>query len=250
MCGSRRRGAVSPFPEDCIQFFVDEWWVEDSSRDVRPGSLLKAFAAYPEPTPYVLTGEGRRNDRDHSHANIKISAHRISDPLPRQDGNLPVAGLPVRAGEALFVVRGKVRPVVVIAVGGDDFDRRIAGRAARWQTRRALLVAPYYSIDRDGSRGGWNPDFVSRIRRAEYPQYLWDLLPIARSGEGGSILRFDNAFSVSQHGDAYAHCGHRLSDEAVGYLAQWFRWLVSGELEKDSPLDYLRSELRESQAHS
>ena len=66
MCGSRRRGAVSPFPEDCIQFFVDEWWVEDSSRDVRPGSLLKAFAAYPEPTPYVLTGEGRRNDRDHS----------------------------------------------------------------------------------------------------------------------------------------------------------------------------------------
>ena len=27
--------------------------VEDSSRDVRPGSLLKAFAAYPEPTPYA-----------------------------------------------------------------------------------------------------------------------------------------------------------------------------------------------------
>ena len=106
-------------------------------------------------------------------------------------------------------------------------------------------MAPYYSIDRDGSRGGWNPDFVSRIRRAEYPQYLWDLLPIARSGEGGSILRFDNAFSVSQHGDAYAHCGHRLSDEAVGYLAQWFRCLVSGELEKDSPLDYLRRELRD-----
>ncbi|MBA3884928.1 MAG: nucleotidyl transferase AbiEii/AbiGii toxin family protein [Acidobacteria bacterium] len=54
----------------------------------------------------------------------------------------------------------------------------------------AVRVAPYYGAQPGATRGGWPAPFVERIRRAEYPQYVWDILPMA-SVDQPSVLRLD-----------------------------------------------------------
>ena len=76
----------------------------------------------------------------------------------------------------------------MVASPGDTIEPRFTRHSASWQHRRALLVAPYYGVQADGTRAGWNPEFVSRIQRAEYSQYVWDRLPEGGLREG-SILR-------------------------------------------------------------
>jgi hypothetical protein len=154
---------------------------------------------------------------------------------------LPVGALPQAAGEEYFAFKGKVRPVLVLSEGGPEVPRELRTGAARWQTAPTLLVAPYYGADRDSTRGGWRPEFVQRIRRAEYPQYAWDSLPIG--GPSESVLRLDHIFPLARNPAAFETTEHRLSLEALGVLDEWVRWLTTGRLEADSVLTYIRAEL-------
>src|SRR5207302_873569 len=70
----------------------------------------------------------------------------------------------------------------------DSTFPEICAGQARWQSARTLLVAPFYGADASGTRGGWPAPFVDRIRRAEYPQYIWDQLP-SPGGPIDSIFR-------------------------------------------------------------
>lgn len=103
------------------------------------------------------------------------------------------------------------------------------------------LVAPYYGVDRDGTRGGWKQAFVDRIRRCEYPQYMWDRLPLGGTRE--SVLRLDHTQALGRHQNAFELTPYRLGDEALGLLDEWFLWLLTGFVPSESSLQILREGL-------
>ena len=186
--------AVQRYPDDSVQYLADEWWTRDGRRVAGRGRLVRTFVLYPEQKPYRLIPESRGKDpRDHRTAMVRIEPFRIG--RPASGGGLPVPALPLHAGESYFVQRGKIRPAVVLCEGGESVPDELRRRSsAHHQTARTLLVAPYYGADKDGTRAGWNAAFVDRIRHAEYPQYMWDTLPIG--GPDVSILRLDHILPI------------------------------------------------------
>jgi len=225
------------WPEDCIQFCCNSWWVEDKAPTLVRGRLLWTFVAFPETKPYRLVPEDRGDDpKDHSRFRVKIEPFNAGSPPKAAPDSLPVAGLPLHEGENYLVQRGKTRPVVVLSTGGEEIPHGVRGGGARWQTSPRLIVGPYYGTDQ-----GWNPQFVERIRHAEWPQYFWDKLPGAGEGQE-SVLRFDQLFPMGK-GDASAYrlTQHRLSEEALTVLDEWLRWAMFGLLNLDGALAGLRA---------
>ena len=164
---------------------------------------------------------------------------RIQQPPPTPD--LPVAGLPSFPGEVHAVYRAKRRPAIVLGRGGEDVPPALRTGAAHYQTQRTLLVAPFYGADRDGKRGGWRPDFVARIQKCEYPQYVWDHLPIGSVKE--SILRLDHLQPLGDHGQVYQLTDFSLSLDALEVLDEWLGWLITGNLPGESLLAEIRQVL-------
>lgn len=241
--GSRTRDVNESYPRDAVQYYVDPWWEKsDSSEPVR-GHLLWAFLPHVDQAAYVLVSEGREVPTEHDTATVSIEPLRVREP-PR-GSRLPVAGLPHYEGEVRLALRAKRRPAVVLSQGGSEVARELRTGSARYQTNSTLLVAPYYGTVGGKVRGGWKPEFVSRIRRAEYPQYSWDNLPI--SGATESILRLDHLQPIGNHGDNYSLTDFRLSDDALVVLDEWLMWLVSGTLLEDGILQELRKGLAGSQ---
>ena len=201
---------------------------------MRKGRLVRTVVAYPEMKPHRLIPEGRGDDpRDHSRALFRLDQFRMGDAYP-VGGTLPVAALPVRPGEDLLVHRGKMRPCVVISTGGVIVDAQLRAGSQRWQSNPAVLLAPYYGADADGTRVGWPAEFVDRIRHCEYPQYAWDRLPIG--GVQNSILRLDNLFVVGADPSNYELQPFGLLDEAIRVLDEQVQWLVTNNLPDDSLL--------------
>jgi hypothetical protein len=199
-------------PEDSIQYAVDPWWTRDDRGSPDRGRLLRAFVPYPDQEPRRLVLEGRAEPREHGRAVYRVEPFRAGATGP--PAGLPVAGMPQAPGEEFVVYKGKTgRPVLVLSEGGPAIPAAMRTGAARWPTAPTLLVAPYYGADQDGTRGGWRPDFVQRIRRAEYPQYIWDSLPIG--GPRESILRLDHLFPIARNAAAFE------------VTEQWTRWASS-----------------------
>jgi hypothetical protein len=122
----------------------------------------------------------------------------------------------------------------VFALEAADIDKQLVSGSARWQTAKTILVAPYYGADQDGTRGGWPPAFVQRIRRAMYPQYMCDRLPMGGSVE--SIMRFDQVQAIGPARTAIDILPWKLSDEALAFVDEWLTWYVRRELLVDGPL--------------
>ena len=207
------------------------------------GRLLRTLVPYPDMKPYRLVPEGRGDEaRQHQRANYRMEEFRIGDP-PRNVSALPVAGLPLREGETHLVRRGKIRPVVVVASPGDTIEPRFTRHSASWQHRRALLVAPYYGVQADGTRAGWNPDFVSRIQRAEYRSTCGTDYLRADFGRGPSCASITCSRLVTIR--PTGHCSATGCARTPGRFstsgcrgtsqASWFRTACSGARETSSP---------------
>ncbi len=230
---------MSPaYPEDCIQSLVRTWWTRDEAVALARGRLLRAFVPYVDQEPQEIVPRGRSDPRDHTRADYEIRPLRVGE-LARAP-SLPVAGMPTYAGEVRAVYRGKVRPVIVVSAGGPEIPRELRRGAARWQSVPTVLVAPTFGAAQDGTRGGWRPEFVTRIRRLEYPQYIWDVLPIGGANE--SIIRLDHIQPISRDPDSFKLEPHRLSDEALTILDEQLSWLTTGELPEDGVLLGVREE--------
>ena len=104
-----------------------------------------------------------------------------------------------------------------------------------------MLVAPYYGADLGGKTGGWRPEFVERIRRCEYPQYMWDSLPLG--GREESILRLDHIQPLGRHGESYELTEYVLGEEAMLLLDDYLDWLIQGEIPAGSVLRDVRTAL-------
>lgn len=225
-------------PSASVQSLVDgEWRVCEPSSIVTRGRLLRAFVPHVDQRPLRLVPAGRTEATRHDEADY------LTEPLDvRQERTvprLPVAALPEFPGETRVVLRAKVRPAVVLSTGGAQVPRGFRAGGARWQTGRCLLVGPFYGTERDGNRGGWTPELVERIRRAEYPQYVWDHLPNTRITEE-SILRLDHIQPISTERTTFELTEYRFSDNAMRVIDQWIRWLHTGSLEKGSAQETIR----------
>jgi hypothetical protein len=228
------------YPDESLQAFIDPdpWWEPDESSDYSRGRLIKAFLPHVDQTPYMVIPIGRTEPTQHREATVKFVPLDIRQSI--RYPNLPVAALPQYPGERWGVYRVKKRPAIIIGSGGNKVDQFLTEGKAKWQTNRTLIVAPYYGADEGGKRAGFNPAFVDRIRRCEYPQFMWDKLPIAGSTVE-SILRLDHVQPVGRSQDAIEFMPYRLGAKAMLLFDQWLDWLIKGTLDVNSEFEEIRN---------
>ncbi|MCL2791092.1 MAG: hypothetical protein FWD79_10670 [Desulfobulbus sp.] len=230
------------FPDDSIQSVVNTWWEEQCDHTIlKRGSLIFAFVPHVDQVPYTLTPDGRKEEDQHYEAKVNIGPLRIKDSRPTR--TLPVAALSVNEGEIWTAFRAKKRPCLVIGNPLPQVDKALRHGMPNILTSPTVVVAPYYGADRDGSRAGYNPELVERIRHAEYPQFMLDNLPI--TGPKQSILRLDHIQPVGQHYYAWEHSGYGLSEEAVeNVLNDWLTWVLSGNMPGNSLILYFQKDIK------
>jgi len=224
------------YPTDSIQRDVSPWWEECAQKKLKRGCLVFAFVPHVEQIPNTLTPIGRKDATSHERAIISISPLRINEPKSRED--LPVAALTLFDKEIWTAYKAKKRPCLVLGAEQPKVPDSIRTGMPKTMTSPTALVAPYYGVDKDGTRSGYNPELVERIRHAEYPQFFWDQLPI--KGPKESLLRFDHIQPIGTHYHAYEYSGYALSDDAMELVIDdWLTWVFYGGLPKKSYiLDY------------
>jgi len=216
------------YPDDSIQAYTETWWENAETAEIRRGRLIWAFVPHVDQIPKALALQGRTEPTSHEKANYQVLPLRIRQPpsAPR----LPIAALPHYPGESLIVSRAKKRPALVLGLGGVEVPSVLrGGSSANWMTAPALLVAPYYGVEGGEKRAGWKPPLVDRIRRCEFPQYMWDKLPV--DGAEFSILRLDHLQPVGRHHDSYEVTPFCLSQHALGIVDEWLQWMLTGGLD-------------------
>ncbi len=229
------------YPEDSLQYMLEPWWIEDKSFGFNRGRLMKAFLPHVDQVPKTITTIGRTEPTVHNKANYQIEPLRIKQ--PHRKPTLPVAAMPLYSNEVHTIYRAKKRPALIISEGGESVDRALTIGKPKWQTAPTVLVAPFYGADEGGQRAGFNPQFIKRVRRAMYPQFMWDKLPINGSTVE-SILRLDHIQPVGRHHDSIEILSYRLSDDALTALNDWIMWFIEGCIYKDCILDDYHSYIK------
>ncbi|OGR08089.1 MAG: hypothetical protein A2511_17900 [Deltaproteobacteria bacterium RIFOXYD12_FULL_50_9] len=217
------------------------WWTVNDSKELCRGRLLMAFVPHTDQIPNVLIPESRSEATIHNKINYRIEEFSVSFPL----GNpkLPTAALHDFPGERHFVYRAKKRPVVVVSLGGPEVPKNLRpGTKPKWQTSPTMLVAPYYGSEKTDLRAGWHGALVERIQRCEYPQYMWEKLPV-NNPPRESILKLDHIQSLGSHYKSYEMTDYVLCDNALDILDDWLLWLTRNELPLKSNLYEIREEL-------
>ncbi len=103
-----------------------------------------------------------------------------------------------------------------------------------------ILVAPYYGAQEGGLRAGYPPEFIRRVERCEFPQFMTDFLPFHRSEE--SLLRFDHIQPLGRHHESIEATEYCLSDDALEIIDEWLTWIITGFLVKGGLIDDMRKD--------
>jgi hypothetical protein len=231
------------YPEDALQHYFDDWWTEDNSQDLLRGRLVSAFVPFVGQDPQELLPIGREEATEHESARYRLRALDVDSQPPPEDP-LPVAAMPLRPGERRIVLRGKFRPALVYATAAEELPRCLRQRLVDWIKDRCCLVIPGFGVDADGSRAGWPEELVARIRRCEYPQFLWDQIPGASMS---TVFRLDQLQPISMARSSYDCRRYRLVEGAMRLLDEWVVWHCTGYLAERSQLRAFRDEfLRDS----
>ena len=230
------------YPEDCVQSIIGsgDWWIEAKEKALCRGALVFAFAPHVDQVPYTFGPLGRKEADHHGSAKVKVAPLRVNQPLKRTD--LPVAAMPLHSGEVWAAYRAKKRPCLVIGSGSMSVDQKLTTGMAKHNTAPTILAAPYYSAIRDGKRGGYKPALLERIRHCEYPQFLWDYLPMSKQSHE-SILRLDHLQPIGAHHDSYQLTEYKLSGGALEVVDELLQWLIRGGVHQDSLIAMYREEI-------
>lgn len=221
------------YPEDCVQSIIapTDWWVKNDKKVLCRGALVFAFIPHVDQVPYTLDLLGRKEADRHDSAIAKITPLRIKQPRGKTD--LPVAAMPLYAGEVWAAYRAKKRPCLIIGSKNPSVNPELTRGMPKRSTAPTVLAMPYYGATKDGKRSGYNPEFVEQIRHCEYPQFLWDRLPIP-GGPDESILRLDHLQPIGTHYNSYELSEHRLSKDAMVVFDELLQRLIWGKFPKDS----------------
>jgi len=226
------------YPDVCQQSLIEPWWEEYTGTEFKPGRLVWAYLPHADQVPYTLIPIGRTDDpTDHETARVKIKTFSIGDFVKKND--LSVAALPIYEKEKFCVYRTKKRPAVIISKGGPLIETELTKDMSKSRTVPNILVAPSYGADI-----GYRKEFIERIRRCEYQQFMWDLLPIGGK-EKGSIIRLDHLQPVVRSTKFIELTQYCLSEKAMVFVMQWIDWLISGRMDKKSKLCKTREFLME-----
>ena len=233
------------YADDTIQAYISPWWITDKKRDYRRGRLIKAFLPHVHQVPFTLIPIGRGQDpTDHTKIRYTMKELKLLD---KNDLSLlPAAALVVPEGENILAYRGKKRPALIISSGGDEIPSNLRIGKPAWQTTPTILVVPYYGAAQNGKRAGFSEPFIERVKKAEYPNFHWDKLPIPGEGDKGSICRLDHILPLGKHHDSVEFTEHCLSESAMEIISQWLRWLIE-EVLPPGDLQYLRESLMKIQ---
>lgn len=227
------------FPDDSVQAIISPspWWEKSEVKRLERGCLVSAFVPHVDQVPYTVKPIGRSQAERHESAEVDIAPLRMRDRRIKED--LPVAAMTLHDGEVWTAYRAKKRLCLVLGSNVPTVDDGLRRGMPKRSTAPVVLVAPYYGADRDGTRAGYNPALVERIRHAEYPQFFWDKLPVSGSKE--SILRLDHMQPVGTHYNSYELFEFKLSENAMELVDDFVQWLLWGGVPDDSLiLDYRR----------
>ncbi len=139
--------------------------------------------------------------------------------------NLPLHAPKLETNEEFLVVRAKVRPVVLIQTELPLAGVENRGYRGRIQRRRTVVAQVFGLADARTGVADFNPSFVDRVRRMEFPQLMF--LP-QQPGifEVDSMLRLDETQSVFvPHLDARQFC---LGDEVADVLRHQINFMLTG----------------------
>ena len=225
------------YPEICPQTLIEPWWEEDTGDDFKQGRLVWAFLPHVDQIPYSLEPVGRDEPTEHRTAHGNIKRFKIGEPPKKKD--LPVSAMSVYDNEILCVYRTKKRPAIIISKGGEFIDNELTKGKSKWRTNRTILLAPSYSVGE-----AFSEEFCERVRRCEYPQFMWDNLPIG-STKKGSIIRFDHLQPVGRSKKSIEFTNYCLNDKAMTFIMEWVDWLLSGYMNEKSKFCETRSFLME-----
>lgn len=221
------------YPDDCLQSIISsDWWVEDEQPTLSRGALIFAFAPHVDQLPYTFEPIGRSNAEEHGSATIRVAPLKVDKPLQQTD--LPVAAMTLHHNEVWAAYRAKKRPCLVLGSKSPSVDSSLTRGKPNSATAPTILAAPYYGVDQNGRRAGYRPEFVERVRHCEYPQFVWDKLPVA--GPDESILRLDHLQPLGAHVKACNLTKYRLNEEALQLIDDLLKWMIWGGVEEESLL--------------
>lgn len=226
------------YPDDSIQSVLEHWWDKDDTYDFRRGRLIRTFIPHVGQVPYTIEAQGRSEPTDHKHAYVRIAPLDLKRTFKKP--LLPVAAMPGFGNEFRLLYRAKKRPALIISEGGPQVEKT-RGKPG-WQFAPTVLVAPFYGADENEKRSGFPSEFVKRVRRCEYPQYFWDILPIAGSTVE-SIMRLDHIQPVGRHYKSIEITKYCLNEDAQLVMDEWFIWLAKGYLYEKSFLAEYKKEM-------
>lgn len=226
------------YPDNLLQSLLGSWWQEDKGKDIKRGRLIKAYVPHVDQIPNELNPIGRTQATNHQSATYEILPLRVGQ--QNKSTVLPVAALPANPGERHAVYRVKKRPLLIINEGYFIQEELRRGRP-KWQTSPTMLAAPFYGVKNNTQRAGFNPQFVERVQKCEYPHYIWDILPI--DGGEESLLRLDHLQPIGRHHESIEISDYCLTDDALLILDDWLDWFLQGELETSTILADIRSSL-------
>lgn len=222
------------------------WWERKSGQPVGFGSLIEVFVHHMDKLPIQLIPEGRTQATDHTRANFKAMPYSIRRHLQRTP--VPIAALPHNPGESYIALRGKVRPALVLGADFTPISQEDRQRHREWQVSPVYLVAPFYGVEQTEKRSGFDPEFIERVQKAFYKQFLWDELPgdalelcTAKTREG-SLIRLDHLVPVGTDPGFYRNTGYRLNDDGRRLLNEWLEWFWFGDMKAESFLLLFRSQ--------
>lgn len=234
------------FPDHCLQMVTGDWWESAPSHAVSFGTLLEVFVHHMDKLPVQLIPEGRVESTVHGQARMKAIPYNIRRHMQRPP--VPVAALPTYPGDSYIALRGKVRPALVVGADFSPISEEVRQRHLDWQTAPVFLVAPFYGVERTDDRNGFRPEFVERVQKAYYKQFLWDKLPpaalqLCTSGSReGSMLRLDHITPIGSDPGFYRNTGHRLNEDGVRLLKEWLEWVWFNDMDEESFLLGFRSQ--------
>ncbi|MGH9841076.1 MAG: hypothetical protein ACREEM_20155 [Blastocatellia bacterium] len=167
---------------------------------------------------------------------IATKFHIVSSAPDKFKKSLPLGAPPLETNEEFLVIRAKIRPVVLIRPEiplPPEINKGFRGKLAR---KRCLIAQVYSLKDTKTGVAKFSPDFVARMRKLEFPQFLF--FP-QKAGilEVDSFLRLDECQSVfTKHLDPLQFA---LSDD----LRSLLRWQLQALFVDSISKDY--AELRE-----
>ena len=240
--GSHLLEEVKMYPDDCLQNLItqEDWWVKNDENTLCRGALIYSFITHVDQIPYTFSPVGRTEATQHNSAIVKVAPLKVNQPLKQTE--LPVAAMALNHGEVWAANRAKRRPCVIIGTKGMPIEKSLIQGKPKHTTAPTILVAPFYGIDKNTHRAGYKPEFVERVRHCEYPQFMWDRLPISGNTKE-SILRLDHLQPIGTHHNSYKLSEFKLSNTGLDVIDDLYQWLIQGGVNEDSLINLYRAEI-------